>query len=154
MFNFVGMGKEIERKFLVSDFRAVQRAARKSVRISQGYLSVDPERTVRVRLRGERGFLTIKGLTHGATRAEFEYEIPAADAREMLSLCVGKIIDKTRYLVDYEGQTWEVDEFHSPREFWLAEAELQSESQQLILPPWIGREVTGEPQYYNSNLVK
>ncbi len=91
---------------MVADSEAVKNAARESVRISQGYLSVDPERTVRVRLKGERGFLTIKGLTHGATRAEYEYEIPANDARELLSLCVGKIIDKTRYLVDYEDQTW------------------------------------------------
>lgn len=148
------MGKEIERKFLVADSEAVKNAARESVRISQGYLSVEPERTVRIRLKGERGFLTIKGLTHGATRAEYEYEIPANDARELLSLCVGKIIDKTRYLVDYEGQTWEIDEFHSPRKLWLAEAELQSESEALSLPPWVGEEVTGDPNYYNSNIVK
>lgn len=148
------MGKEIERKFLVADFEAVKDAARESVRISQGYLSVAPERTVRVRLFGDKGFLTVKGVTHGASRAEYEYEIPAADAREMLGLCVGKIIDKTRYFVDFEGQTWEVDEFHSPRALLLAEAELRSESEGLVLPPWVGREVTGMPEYYNSSLVK
>ena len=148
------MGKEIERKFLVADFEAVKKAARESVRISQGYLSVDPERTVRVRLWGNQGFLTVKGLTRGASRAEYEYEIPEADAREMLSLCVGNIIDKTRYLVDFEGQTWEVDEFHSPRELLIAEVELHRESDALILPPWIGREVTGCPEYYNSSIAK
>ena len=148
------MGKEIERKFLVTDSDAVKTLARDSVRISQGYLSVDPERTVRVRLRGNQGFLTIKGITRGASRAEYEYEIPAADACELLGLCVGEIIDKTRYLVDFDGHTWEVDEFHSPRSLWVAEAELQSESEELILPPWVGREVTGNPDYYNSSIAK
>ncbi|MDE6535466.1 MAG: CYTH domain-containing protein [Muribaculaceae bacterium] len=148
------MGKEIERKFLVTDFDAVKTLARDSVRISQGYLSVAPERTVRVRLRGNRAFLTIKGITCGASRAEYEYEIPEADARELLGLCEGKIIDKTRYLVDFEGHTWEVDEFHSPRRLWVAEAELNSESEELILPPWVGQEVTGNPEYYNSSIAK
>lgn len=148
------MGKEIERKFLVTDFDAVKTLARDSVRISQGYLSIAPERTVRVRLRGNRAFLTIKGITCGASRAEYEYEIPEADARELLGLCEGKIIDKTRYLVDFEGHTWEVDEFHSPRSLWVAEAELKDESEELILPPWVGQEVTGNPDYYNSSIAK
>lgn len=148
------MGKEIERKFLVADFEAVKEAARESVRISQGYLSVDPERTIRVRLWGERGFLTVKGLTKGMSRMEYEYEIPAADAREMLRLCIGNVIDKTRYLVDFEGLTWEVDDFHSPRELRLAEVELQSESDSPSLPQWVGPEVTGNPEYYNSSIAK
>ena len=148
------MGKEIERKFLVTDHEAVKAASRESVMISQCYLSVDPERTVRVRLRDNRGFLTVKGLTRGATRPEYEYEIPEGEAREMLRLCIGQVIDKTRYLVDYEGHTWEVDEFHSPRSLWVAEAELKNESEELILPPWIGREVTGIPEYYNSSIAK
>ncbi len=148
------MGKEIERKFLVSAPEAVRIEAFDSVRIRQGYLSVDPQRTVRVRMRGERGYLTVKGITVGAERAEWEFEIPAVDAVEMLSLCIGKVIDKTRYLVRHEGQIWEVDEFQSPVRLWLAEAELQSADDNLKLPRWIGREVTGNPDYYNSNLAK
>ncbi|MDE7110975.1 MAG: CYTH domain-containing protein [Muribaculaceae bacterium] len=148
------MGKEIERKFLVSAPEEVRIEAFDSVRIRQGYLSVDPQRTVRVRMRGERGYLTVKGITVGAERAEWEFEIPAVDAVEMLSLCIGKVIDKTRYLVRHEGQIWEVDEFQSPMRLWLAEAELQSADDNLKLPRWIGREVTGNPDYYNSNLVK
>lgn len=148
------MGKEIERKFLVSAPEAVRIEAFDSVRIRQGYLSVDPQRTVRVRMRGERGYLTVKGITVGAERAEWEFEIPAVDAVEMLSLCIGKVIDKTRYLVRHEGQIWEVDEFQSPVRLWLAEAELQSADENLKLPRWVGREVTGNPDYYNSNLAK
>lgn len=148
------MGKEIERKFLVSAPEEVRIEAFDSVRIRQGYLSVDPQRTVRVRMRGERGYLTVKGITVGAERAEWEFEIPAVDAVEMLSLCIGKVIDKTRYLVRHEGQIWEVDEFQSPVRLWLAEAELQSADDNLKLPRWIGREVTGNPDYYNSNLAK
>ncbi|MDE6145608.1 MAG: CYTH domain-containing protein [Muribaculaceae bacterium] len=148
------MGKEIERKFLVSAPEEVRIEAFDSVRIRQGYLSVDPQRTVRVRMRGERGYLTVKGITVGTERAEWEFEIPAVDAVEMLSLCIGKVIDKTRYLVRHEGQIWEVDEFQSPVRLWLAEAELQSADDNLKLPRWIGREVTGNPDYYNSNLAK
>lgn len=148
------MGKEIERKFLVSAPEEVRIEAFDSVRIRQGYLSVDPQRTVRVRMRGERGYLTVKGITVGAERAEWEFEIPAVDAVEMLSLCIGKVIDKTRYLVRHEGQIWEVDEFQSPVRLWLAEAELQSADDNLKLPRWVGREVTGNPDYYNSNLAK
>lgn len=148
------MGKEIERKFLVSAPEEVRIEAFDSVRIRQGYLSVDPQRTVRVRMRGERGYLTVKGITVGAERAEWEFEIPAVDAVEMLSLCIGKVIDKTRYLVRHEGQIWEVDEFQSPVRLWLAEAELQSADENLKLPRWVGREVTGNPDYYNSNLAK
>lgn len=148
------MGKEIERKFLVSAPEEVRIEAFDSVRIRQGYLSVDPQRTVRVRMRGERGYLTVKGITVGTERAEWEFEIPAVDAVEMLSLCIGKVIDKTRYLVRHEGQIWEVDEFQSPVRLWLAEAELQSADDNLKLPRWVGREVTGNPDYYNSNLAK
>ena len=148
------MGKEIERKFLVANPAVVRASARTAVRIRQAYLSVDPERTVRVRLRDERGFLTVKGLNRGAERPEWEFEIPGTDAVEMLAICTGKVIDKTRYLVDFAGHTWEVDEFHSPRALWLAEAELRSAAEKLILPDWVGEEVTGNADYYNSNLVK
>lgn len=148
------MGKEIERKFLVADTDSVRKSARESVRIRQGYLAVEPERTVRVRLRGQRGFLTVKGLTRGASRHEWEYEIPEKDALEMLSICRTGIIDKTRYMVDYVGHTWEVDEFHSPRGLWLAEVELRSENEAVEIPLWAGAEVTGDPDYYNSNIAK
>lgn len=148
------MAKEIERKFIVTDAEAVRASAQRSVHISQGYLSVDPQRTVRVRVRDNRGFLTVKGLNHGAERSEWEYEISAADAREMLELAVGNIIDKTRYLVDFCGHLWEVDEFHSPVAMWVAEVELLQADEAVVLPPWVGEEVTGNPEYYNSNLTK
>lgn len=148
------MGKEIERKFLVVDPERVKAVAKRAVRIRQGYLSVEPQRIVRVRMRDERGFLTVKGLTQGMERSEWEYEIPGKDALEMLGICTGKIIDKTRYLVDFAGHTWEVDEFHCPVSIWLAEVELKSVDELIEFPQWIGREVTGNPDYYNSNLVK
>ena len=148
------MAKEIERKFLVADIDAVRSAAFQSVRIRQGYLSAEPQRTVRVRVRDTRGFLTVKGINRGIERMEWEYEIPVADALEMLEICSGKIIDKTRHLITYEGHTWEVDEFHRPVEMWLAEVEIASPDEPVVLPPWIGTEVSGNPEYYNSNLTK
>lgn len=148
------MAKEIERKFLVADVDAVRSSAFQSVRIRQGYLSADPQRTVRVRVRDDRGFLTVKGVNHGIERMEWEYEIPVSDALEMLEICSGKIIDKTRHLVAYYGHTWEVDEFRQPVEMWLAEVEMSTPDEPVVLPPWIGVEVTGNPQYYNSNLSK
>ena len=148
------MAKEIERKFLVTDVDAVRAAAFESVRIRQGYLSAEPQRTVRVRVRNDKGFLTVKGINRGIERMEWEYEIPVADALEMLGICSGKIIDKTRHLVAYEGHTWEVDEFHLPKEMWLAEVEIAAPDEVVILPPWIGTEVSGNPDYYNSNLTK
>jgi adenylate cyclase len=104
------MGIEIERKFLVAGdgWRA---AATASTRFSQGYLSRDPARTVRVRIAGDAAFLTIKGATHGATRAEFEYAVPLADAQQMLAMCDGPVVEKVRHLCPHEGMTWEVDEF-------------------------------------------
>lgn len=147
------MAKEIERKYLVIDnsYRAM---ARSSVRIVQGYISRTPESTVRVRLKGERGFLTIKGANHGATRDEWEYEIPKDEAVALMeNCCFGNVIDKTRFLVDFSGYTWEIDEFNSPcRGLVVAEVELQSETDLPTLPPFIGKEVTGDPRYYNSNL--
>ncbi len=148
------MAKEIERKFLVADVDAVRSAAYESVRIRQGYLSADPQRTVRVRVRGDKGFLTVKGINHGVERMEWEYGIPVADALEMLEICTGRIIDKTRHLVRFEGHTWEVDEFHRPVEMWLAEVEMSTADEVVILPPWVGQEVTGNPEYYNSSLSR
>lgn len=149
------MAKEIERKFLVTD-DSYRRLATKSFRIVQGYISREPERTVRVRVRDNEGFLTIKGLTQGVERDEWEFQIPHADAIEMLNrVCLPGAVDKTRYIVAYEGYTWEVDEFHgvlSP--LVVAEVELEDAACQPSLPPFIGKEVSGDPEYYNSSLAE
>ena len=148
------MGTEIERKFLVSG-EGWRRGA-KAAPIRQGYLSSTPARTVRVRLEGERGAITVKGLTTGATRDEFEYEIPAADAREMLErLCERPLLEKTRWTVVHAGRAWQVDEFHGDNAgLIVAEVELERESDVVDLPPWAGREVTADARFYNVNLVK
>ena len=147
------MPQEIERKFLVEG--DAWRALAEGVHYRQGYLSTVKERTVRVRTIGSRGFLTIKGLTRGVTRREYEYEIPVEDAVELLNeLCLEPLIDKHRYTIEHEGLVWEVDEFHGVNEgLILAEVELASEGQQLSLPDWIGREVSDDPGYYNANLI-
>lgn len=146
------MALEIERKFLVKD-NSFKDLAVKTVEIAQGYLSRDKQRTVRVRVAAHKAWITIKGLTHGATRPEFEYEIPVDDARRLLELCVPPVIVKTRYIVPYHGLTWEVDEFHGHRQgLVVAEVELPSESQALDLPPFVGAEVTHDARYYNANL--
>ena len=147
------MAVEIERKFLVSGDG--WRAHGPGVRYRQGYLSSDPERNVRVRLVPDKGYLTIKGGTVGATRAEYEYEIPAGDAGEMLDhLCKRPLIEKTRYHVEHEGLVWEVDEFSGDNAgLIIAEVELDSENQAVVLPDWVGEEVTGNPRYYNASLI-
>jgi adenylate cyclase len=149
------MACEIERKFLVSgDYKSFAIASK---RIVQGYLSDSPERTVRVRVIGERGFLTIKGITGdlGIIRDEWEYEIPTVEAEELLKICLPGVIDKTRYYVPFEGVTFEVDEFYGQNEgLTIAEVELNSPEQMVLLPQWIGCEVTGIEKYYNSMLVK
>ena len=145
------MSTEIERKFLVT---GTEWRRDDGVRFSQGYLSRDKERTVRVRLADDHAFLTIKGLSTGASRPEFEYEIPAADGEELLKLCDGPIIQKVRHIVVHQGFTWEVDEFlgeNSGRV--VAEIELESENQPFERPGWLGREVTEDPRYYNANLT-
>jgi adenylate cyclase len=148
------MGTEIERKFLLNDDS--WRSLAQPVRYRQGYLSVDPERTVRVRTVGDEGFLTIKGITRGATRQEFEYPIPAADAQELLdNICQGPLIEKDRYCIEFQGLTWEVDEFFGENQgLTIAEVELPSENHPLTTPPWIGEEVSHDPRYFNSNLTK
>lgn len=146
------MGIEKEHKYLVcSDaYRAI---AESRSRIRQGYLSRGVESVVRVRTRGDRGFLTVKGRTQGDTRPEFEYEIPLVDAEQMLTLCEGTIIDKTRFVVNYKGRIWEVDEFHGKHEGLVeAEIELEAGCHSYELPSWIGDNVTGNPAYYNSNM--
>lgn len=149
------MGKEIERKFLVcnDEYRNMTIRCRE---MAQGYLSSNPDATVRVRIADGVGFLTVKGRNTGAVRAEWEYEIPCGDAREMLELCeAGSKLEKTRYLVDFGGRIWEVDEFHGPLQgLVVAEVELEAEDAPLVLPPFVGAEVTGDPRYYNSNLCK
>jgi CYTH domain-containing protein len=147
------MPKEIERKFLVTgDGWRVKGVGK---RYRQGYLSTVKERTVRVRTVGETGFITVKGISVGAARSEYEYEIPAADANEMLDrLCERPLIEKTRYRIPMAGVVWEVDEFAGEnRGLIVAEVELESEDQQVSLPEWIGREVTDDPRYFNANLV-
>lgn len=147
------MGKEIERKFLLvgDDWKTVD-----GTHYRQGYLNSAKERTVRVRTIDDKGFLTIKGLTVGATRLEYEYEIPHAEATEMLdALCEKPIIDKNRYKVEFAGLTWEVDEFFGENQgLVVAEVELESEDQAFERPSWVGEEVTGDPRYFNSNLIK
>jgi len=147
------MAKEIERKFLVNG--DAWRELAKGVAYRQGYLSTVKERTVRVRTIDDKGFLTIKGITVGATRAEYEYEISADDANEMLDdLCHKPIIEKNRYKVPLGELTWEIDEFGGVNEgLIVAEVELTDEAQEFGRPPWIGEEVSGDPRYFNSNLI-
>lgn len=148
------MGKEIERKYLVKNEDWKKLA--EGVYYKQGYLSTVKERTVRVRTVGEKGYLTIKGLTVGVSRSEFEYQIPAEEANQMLdNLCEKPIIEKLRAKVDYKGLTWEIDEFHGENEgLVVAEVEIQDENQVIELPDWVGEEVSGDPRYFNSNLIK
>jgi CYTH domain-containing protein len=146
------MAKEIERKFLVRG-SAWKKGPGKRVR--QGYLALDPKCTVRVRIAGKQGFLTIKGLSKGASRDEFEYPVPLADAAQLLQLCKRPLIEKTRYKVPYKGLTWEIDVFGGEnRGLVVAEVELKSERQNIPLPPWVGKEVTDDARYFNSNLAK
>lgn len=149
------MAKEIERKYLVND-DSYKVMAVKAVAIKQSYLNRDPQCTVRVRIKGNQGFLTVKGITVGATRDEWEYPIPASDAEEMAErLTGGWRIDKTRYIVEYGGFIWEVDEFHGRHDgLVVAEVELPSEHTAVKLPPFVGQEVTGDSRYYNSTLAK
>ena len=145
------MALEIERKFLVT---GAQWRRPDAQRLSQGYLSRDKQRTVRVRIAGEQAFLTIKGETRGATRAEFEYEIPVADAGQLLAMCEGPLVEKLRHVLVHAGHTWEVDEFLGDNQgLVVAEIELASEQAPFDKPDWLGREVTDDPRYYNSNLA-
>lgn len=148
------MGVEIERKFLVDEEKWNVIRPDKGKHILQGYLSKKIESTVRVRVKGDIGLLTIKGKTTGAKRAEFEYEIPLQEAQEMLDTMCDNYIKKVRYEVEIDGRVWEVDEFSSPKEgLILAEIELSSESEKINLPEWITQEVTEDPSYYNANML-
>ena len=148
------MGTEIERKFLMKD--DAWRSLAKGTKYRQGYLNSTKERVVRVRTIDDKGFLTIKGITTGATRVEYEYEIPDAEATAMLDeLCEKPLIEKNRYKIAFGGFTWEVDEFFGENQgLIVAEVELESEDQPFEKPDWIGKEVTGDPKYFNSNLIQ
>jgi adenylate cyclase len=145
------MGVEIERKFLVHGTAWKQS---EGVPYRQGYLNRDKHRTVRVRVAGNDAFLTIKGVSVGATRAEFEYPIPLADAQSLLALCDGPVIDKVRYVLQHAGTTWEVDEFAGDNAgLVVAEVELTHEDQVFDRPDWLGEEVTQDARYFNSSLA-
>lgn len=149
------MAQEIERKFLVNgDYKSL---STKSTRITQGYLSSIPERTVRVRVKGDKGFITIKGIGNasGASRYEWEKEIPVEEVNELLKICEPGVIDKTRYHVVAGSHTYEVDEFYGENQgLTVAEVELSSEEEDFAKPDWLGEEVTGDVKYYNSMLMK
>ena len=145
---------EIERKFLVNSLDFMEKAHQKS-RIVQGYLNSNPERTVRIRMKGDKGYLTIKGIGNGSglSRFEWEKEIPLADAERLLILCEKGIIDKIRYEVKFENHIIEVDVFAGDNEgLILAEIELKSETEQIQKPNWLGEEVTNDIKYYNAYL--
>jgi CYTH domain-containing protein len=148
------MGKEIERKFLLKDDSWRSLACGKIYH--QGYLSITKERVVRVRVIGEKGFLTIKRFISGMLRMEFEYAIPIEDAREMLDeVCEKPLIEKKRYRIEHQGMVWEIDEFLGANEgLVVAEVELEQENQSIEKPEWIGAEVTEDPRYLNINLVR
>ena len=147
------MAKEIERKFLI-DISGVKSIGSGSW-IKQGYISTTDNTAVRIRVTGTVAYLTLKGENQGATRPEFEYEIPIEDANEIIKeLCSGPVIDKTRYLVEYGSHTWEIDVFHGDNDgLIVAEVELESETEEVDLPKWVINEVTGEVKYYNTSLL-
>lgn len=147
------MGVEIERKFLVEG--EAWKAGIQPDLYRQGYLSSGSGVTVRVRQAADRAFLTIKGPSREMVRPEFEYEIPVADAEPLLELCLGNLIEKYRYRIQHQGHLWEVDEFLGDNAgLVVAEIELSDVAEHFARPEWIGREVTGDPRYFNSNLVQ
>lgn len=148
------MGVEIERKFLIDETKLP--TLQNGYTIKQGYIQTIDHTTVRIRVRGQEAFLTIKGKSQGASRLEFEYPIPLNDAEEMLTnLCHASRVEKTRYLIEYEGHTWEVDIFEgSNKGLMIAEIELKSEDEAFPLPEWVTKEVTEDVRYFNANLVE
>lgn len=148
------MAVEIERKFLVDV--AKWHPENEGLKIRQGYIYADKERTVRVRTKGSKAFLTIKGPSNGISRAEFEYEIPVEDANEMLdTLCSKPLIEKIRHVEKHYNQTWEIDVFFGDNDgLVMAEAEIPAEDTEVIIPEWVTKEVSGDIRYFNSNLQK
>ena len=148
------MAIEIERKLLVTNEDWTAQVLDQFI-LKQGYLSTTPERTVRVRLKGDKGILTIKGKTEGIQRLEFEYDIPGEDAESLMGLVLDPPIEKTRYLVPHQGHTWEVDVFEGVNKgLVLAEIELDHEYEHFSIPTWAGEEVSADHRYYNSHLSK
>ena len=148
------MGVEIERKYLVKQDQWEDLEKPRGEMYRQGYLLTDPQKTIRVRQTSDKGFLTIKGLSVGATRAEYEYEIPFGEAKELLAQFAVAELSKIRYKIVFDNYLWEVDEFLAENNgLIVAEIELSSEDENFSIPEWIGEEVTGEEKYYNSNLV-
>ena len=148
------MPQEIEHKYLVRKdlWYAVHKPT--GMRILQGYLLADPAKTIRIRIAGTNGFLTIKGPSRNASRAEYEYPIPISEAEELMQLCMTPPIEKIRYKIEYSGKNWDVDEFFGENEgLILAEIELAFESETYKKPTWVGEEVTHDPRYYNSYLA-
>jgi len=148
------MSLEIERKYLVADSRFLD-LKESEQEISQGYLCIDPERTVRVRIKGQKGYLTVKGASvdNGLSREEVEIEIPILQAKEILPFCLPGSIQKTRYYIPYDGFVIEVDQFHGENEgLILAEVELPTADTLFLPPSWLGEEVTGDVRYYNAYL--
>jgi adenylate cyclase len=146
------MPHEIERKFLLrsDEWRSNVTESR---RIAQGYLSRDPERTVRVRICGENAFMTIKGKTEGISRTEIEFPLPLETAQNLLPLCFQPLIDKIRHLVPLDGHLWEIDEFHgSNTGLIVAEIELEAEDTAFARPDWLGEEVSHDFRYSNASL--
>lgn len=149
------MKLEIERKFLVRREIWDKLPKPEGESIRQGYLSRSPLMTVRVRLAGDKGYLTIKGATEGISRPEYEYPIPAVDAEELLNTFTTCFIDKIRYRIAFAGRSWEVDHFLGKNEgLILAEIELNDPDEKFDLPEWVGEEVTGDIRYYNSSLAE
>ena len=147
------MATEIERKFLVSDGFVPN--GEKQIRMTQGYLCADPERTVRVRIAGEKAYFTVKGKITGISRPEFEYEIPPTDAAEMLKLAVYPVIDKVRHIIHAFGKKWEVDVFEGANAgLIIAEVELSDADEIVDLPVWVAEEVSGDRRYHNSCLAR
>lgn len=149
------MATETERKFLVKgEFRHL---AVEEIRITQTYLSIDQDKTIRIRIANNKAFITIKGRSTGnsISRSEWEFQIPISDATEMMKLCLDGKIDKTRYLIPAGKHIFEVDVFHDKNEgLIIAEIELSSDDERFEIPDWLGEEVTGNPAYYNANLIK
>lgn len=148
------MPTEIEHKYLVDESLWKNITPGKSVQVRQAYLLTDPDKTIRVRTKGEKGFITIKGRTTGASRPEFEYEIPLDEANELISRFCSNLIEKTRHYVAHEGKLWEVDVFEGLNAgLIVAEIELGSEEELYAKPVWVGMNVTRDAKYANSNLT-
>jgi CYTH domain-containing protein len=148
------MSLEIERKFLVNREKWAGVKPQRSVRMKQGYLLSDGVKTLRVRVAGDQGFITIKGRTKGLSRPEFEYEVPVSEAEELLKLFAGELVEKKRHYVQHGDHLWEVDEFSGKNEgLLMAEVELDSEEEEFEKPEWLGTEVTTDKRYSNASLA-